>query len=349
MTLLFMDALQEPITFPKPEYSGNFSGSAVTGRDGQANGAYDINGGTTAISRVLTLPTSAATCFVGIANRQAQLNDQHYVTTFRDSANTTQLIVYVNSSGFIEVRRTNFSGTLLGTSSGHAPISVNQWNYFETKATLHTSTGIVTVRLNGVTVLTLTGQATSSTISNVFSLVWSNPNAAGNTANFYDDLYVLDAVDATATQGQPNNDFLGDVRVQALFPNAAGDTTGWTPSTGSNFQTVDETPPNTTDFNSVVATSTGTRDLYNLNDLTGTIAAVYAVRVHVIASKTDSGLALIKPVIKENSVVTADSSQPLTVGQFTQLSSILWPRKPSGPSLWTSSDVNALQAGVEVG
>jgi hypothetical protein len=195
-------------------------------------------------------------------------------------------------------------------------------------------------------VLTLTGVVTSSTISNVARIRWVSTGGQSSTV---DDLYLCDIVDATATQGRANNDFLGDLRVATLFPTSAGDTTGWTPSTGANWTDVDETPPNQTDFVSSVATASGTRDLYNLTDLTGTITAVYALRVGLYATKTDAGAATIKPVTKEltSGTVTADPAQGLAVA-YGALYGALRAVKAAG-TVWSAADVNGLQAGVEVG
>ena len=67
-----------------------------------------------------------------------------------------------------------------------------------------------------------------------------------------DDLYVLDGTASTPA----NNDFLGDVRVEGLDPNAAGSNAAWTPSAGANYACVNETPP--TDDTSYVVVHRGT-------------------------------------------------------------------------------------------
>lgn len=344
MTLLFFDGLQDPILVPKPEWAATAWSAVAVGRDGTANSAGTMS--TNAV-KTIALSSSAAIAVAATAWRPATLpSSMAMILAFNSDLTTTQLCIVVNTSGFIELRRSTITGTLLGTSSGHSPIQAGDWHHYGMKGNLHTSTGSVTVWLDGLSVLSLTGQVTSSVIGNVTHIRISGP--VTTTAN-WDDMYVCDTVDATATQKQANNDFLGDLRVATLLPTAAGDTTAWTPSTGANWDAVNENPPNTTDFVSSVATATGTRDLYNLSDLTGTITAVYGIRVGLYATKSDAGAALIKPVFKESGgTVTAQTSQAPANGTWGAIYGSMVFANAAG-TVWTAANVNALQAGADVG
>jgi hypothetical protein len=354
MTLLFFDGFQDGNTTSKPEWNAGVSGnwdSIQTGRDGGTNGA--VRGSSNSTIATCTLPSSAATCIVGTAcvtgGATSGADTTPCIIGLCSSGNVLQLVLTISLAGFLEVRRTSVTGTLLGTSSGHTPIGSGQWFYVEMKAILTTATtSTVEVRLNGAPtpVLTITGAATSSVIGNVTAIRLIGRNGLSAYCQ-WDDLYVCDAVDATATQGQANNDYLGDIRVASLFPTAAGDTTAWTPSAGANWTDVDETPPVTTDYVASAASASGTRDLYNVTDLTGTISKVFAVRVGLYAHKTDAGLAQVKPVVKENSVVTAQAAQALSTSGFALYGPALYV-KPSNSGLWSGTDVNNLQVGAEV-
>jgi hypothetical protein len=341
MSLLFFDALQDPLLIRKPEWAATSWASAQTGRDGQSNGCARTNGGSSVGS--LTLPSAAATVVLGFAMQVSTLSAA-WAIGIHVANGTPGAFLLVNTSGMLEVRKQFTNGTLLGTSTGHTPIAVNTWHHYAIKILLTTlTTSTVTVQLDGVTVLTITGVATSVTSGSV-NFIQFNGNASSNQD--IDDVYVCDIVDATATQGRTNNDFLGDVRCAVLLPTSAGDTTGFTPSTGSNFAAVDEVPPNTTDY--VSATTSATRDLYNLTDLSGTPAAIYAVRGCLYAEKTDSGIASLKPVMKENATVTVESAQGLVVGTYGAITSTMRAVKPSDSTVWSASDINALQVGQEV-
>lgn len=341
MALLFFDGFQDADLMTKPEWNVAWPTAGV-GRDGSTSGSAAMTSGT----RYMTLPGSgAATCVAGIAVKLPSLAATNFsVLQFCSSAGTIQLALDINASGLIDVHRTSASGTIIGTSSGHTPVGAGEWHYYEMKATLTTATtSTVTVRLDGVTVLTITGVATSSVTGNVTNVQIVITGAA--TPNF-DDMYVCDTTDGTATDGRANSDFLGDVRVQTLLPSAAGDSTGWTPLSGANYTNVDEVPANSTDY--VSSSVSTTRDLYTLADLTGLVSTVYAVREHLYASKSDAGSVTIKPVLKESGgTITAETAQaPGT--QFAIISGPMKTVKPSG-GVWTATDVNGLQAGMDIG
>jgi hypothetical protein len=122
MSLIFFDGLQDAVLMPKPEYLSSQPWAGVsTGRDGTTNGSALGGGGSG--TRTLILPSAAATCVLGYAFQlgTAAVGNSNDYTAFCSSLGTVQTILYVNSGGFIEVRRTNPTGTLLGTSTGHSP------------------------------------------------------------------------------------------------------------------------------------------------------------------------------------------------------------------------------------
>lgn len=353
MTLLGFDALTDGNTVPKSEWDvlASWFSATQTGRAGDTDGAVTAASGATAF-KTYTLSSAAATVIYGIAFNYATASvigasgSGAFQLGGMMVAGTVQCIVGVNTSGFIEVRRGTVwsSGTIIATSSGHTAIGTAAYHQVEVKGLMHTSTGSVIVNLDGVQVINTGSMQTAASSGSVSALRFGNGSASTNSMQ-YDDFYVCDAVDATGSQGRANNDFLGDLRVQALFPTAAGDVSQWTPSTGANWTTVDETPPSTTDY--VSDATVGHQDLYNLTDLSGTVITVYAVRECLYVAKTDAGSVQVKPLFKENSVVTADTAQGLTVGA-AQVYGTLRAVRPSDSASWTSTDVNNLQAGAEV-
>ena len=76
----------------------------------------------------------------------------------------------------------------------------------------------------------------------------------------YDDWYVCD------NSGPVNNNFLGDVQVGLLLPNAAGDAAGWTGSGGgAHYGYVDENPLDS-DASYVETDQSGAEELWNYQD-----------------------------------------------------------------------------------
>ncbi len=345
MTLLYTDGFDNVATIIRPEYTNN-PAVAFTGRTGVANHAMGLTalGG----SRVLALPVAAATCVVGVGMSLSGIQANGYTGNgnplqFQTAVGTTGLSLTFDAAFRPQIRLAT-TGTVLATGTDPAP-TPNVWFHVQVKVRLHTSTGICEVKINGTTVINYSGQ-TAAAAASCTSIVFGNPSTGGSSAQvLFDDLYVCDIIDATATQGRPNNDFLGDLAVVTLLPTAAGASTGWTPSTGSNFAAVDDPAPNTTDYVSALASTTGTRDLYEVTDLVS-VVTVYGLRVGTYSQKTDAGAANIKTVLRESGGgVTLSGAKALST-TFSPLYGDLVCLK-SGGGLWSASDVSAMQAGME--
>lgn len=345
VSLLFFDGFQDAAVARKPEWSNTTASSgpsSTTGRDGSTNGAFLWT--SDGFDLTLTLSPTAATCIAGVACFWNGTNTAHYILAFADSAGTNQLLLRINSSGQIELRRNSTGGTLLGTGP---TVTANSWHHYGLKATLTTATtSTVSVYLDGALSFTVTGVATSSTTGNVNFIRLLSKAAGSGFALIFDDFYACDTVDATATQGRANNDFLGDLKVATMVPNGAGDLTNWTPSAGANYTDVDEIGPNTTDY--VSSATTGTRDLYAMSDITGTVGQVYGVRTGYYVSKSDAGPAGVRPILKENGVITSESAMAPTFGSWVMGFGLLRLTRPSDGGVWMPADIAALQVGQEV-
>lgn len=243
-----------------------------------------------------------------------------------------------NGAGGIDVFRFAVGTIIASTAAGVLPAGA--WSYVEVKATSHASTGTVVVRVNGIQVLSLTGQNTGGTLINNFMVGHVNNTLLGNA---YDDVYIAD------TTGSVNNDFIGDVIVEHLRP-VADDTAQWLGSDGNstnNYDLVDEAGAfNSADY--VASATVGQRDLYTIGASSKpSAAAVAGVIAVAVAMKTDAGARGVKLDLKEGSGGTVRSSAelglPTTFGEI----SAVFDRKADG-SAWTVADVNALRIGYEV-
>lgn len=123
----------------------------------------------------------------------------------------------VNPGGVLSLHKyANTTASLLGTSA--TTLSVGTTYYLEVKYKIDaTSAGTYEVKLNGASVISGTGitKNTSSSVSTVKSFYIGCLDNSG-TQWLCDDLYVCDGT------GTTNNDFLGDVRIDCLHPNADG-------------------------------------------------------------------------------------------------------------------------------
>jgi len=340
-----MDGLSNAALMQKPEWVAGDGWSGQTGRDGSAQGAASTQGSGGRVKTAL-FPSAAATCFFGVAINagvQGVVNGATVHLGFVRSL-AIEPCINLNASGFWDLRLNSGAGTVLATSSGHAPVNTGEWHHYQFKVICHPSAGTFLMKMDGVTVINYTGQTALSVAGSVEGV---RVQVSGTTGNTYDDMWACDAVDATATQGRPNNDFLGDLRIAALIPTGDGASVQWTPSTGTTHATlVDEVPPNTTDF--VSSNVAGQRDLYNVTDLSGSVVSVYGLRVGHYSQKTDAGARSVNPLVREpDATVTVQATQALTTTYLPYWAPTLY-LKPHAGGVFTPSDVNATQVGVEL-
>jgi hypothetical protein len=227
--------------------------------------------------------------------------------------------------------------TTLGTTAAGV-MAANVWHYIEVEIVVSTTVGRITIYVDSVQKLNLTGQNTANlgVGTTVDSIRFASTNGGNGNAGFvdYDDIYILDA----ATK-------IGERRVETLRPNAdVGGSLNWTPDTGTvHFSRVNATVAQSTTF--VSASAVGNLDLYDIADLSSTPATIDAVQYNVFAMKTDAAARSIATIgdlagVQQQS---PDISLPSSVGKFEYLALT----KPGGGA-WTATDINALRIGPKV-
>lgn len=281
-----------------------------------------------------------ATVVIGFAH-QASAAGTTLCALHDATSSTRQVTLKHNTDGTITAYRgSSVLGTALGTST--LTMTAGGFNFVECKATIHPSAGSVEVRVNGVTFMSLTGQNTrssSNSYANAIRLGWDTNPPAGTTAVF-DDLYVCD------TSGSVNYDFLGDCRVDTVYPVADGFYGAFTPSTGtSHYALVDEAPPNTTDY--VDGAAVGDRDSYDCGALSALLSeTVFGVQVNAAALKDDSGTRSLATMARSGSTNSDGSTVALATSQG--ILSQVFESDPASAGAWTESAVNSAEFGVKV-
>lgn len=244
-----------------------------------------------------------------------------------------------DGSGHFRFWRNGNGGAILAT--GTFVLAVNTWYWLWGYVKIHDTTGIVRLKVNNVTdIATTTGLDTRQDAA-----------AGGDTAdriyccreNNYvmDDIYVQDA---TGTTNNGDDIDIGEVTIPYLVPNLAGDTTAWTPSAGSNFQTVDEAPPND-DTDYVAAGTSGNIDLYNLTDISGA-NAVKGVVVRTRAKKDTAGTKGFRQLLKSGGTVSNGPDIAPGTGYTTYGRALR--KNPVTSADFTLAEITALQVGNEV-
>lgn len=235
------------------------------------------------------------------------------------------------------------AGTMV---TGTTNIATATWYRAEIHFKLHDTNGIAELKLDGYQEgSTYNGDTTT----NYFVDDWARRiNCIGvggyNAVSMHWDDIAVNFPDGSGY----NDGWPGDGKIVALTPNANGDSSEWVGSDGNsvdNYQLVDETPANSTDY--VTAVVSGYKDQYNLTDWVdvGNMAVRYLWIEAYGQNQAADGL-VTNLGIKTNSTEYWETTYLTPNWQIVKTSG--WPISPYTVSEWTVTDMDALQAGVSV-
>ena len=294
------------------------------------------------ISKIIPASTTAITGFA-IKSLNSINSGTENLIEFRDFENGVHIGIRVynpnNSPGGAYLRAYRGDGTtLLGTTTDRV-FKFNRWQYIEAKATISDTVGEVHIRVGGETVLSLTGIDTKEQ-SNAYIDEVRYTACHGNSDDiFLDDLYICN------DSGTVNNDFLGDIKVTAHFPDSDGAHTDFTPSTGtSHYATVDESLISESDYND--------GDTLNDIDSYGITAAsdlgtIHGIQVVSCAQNPDVGTRKIKTVVRSNSVDYVGSNEE-TLSNTSSILKEVFETDPDDSAAWTKTKLDAAEFGIKI-
>lgn len=162
-------------------------GVSIVGGGRTGNGAQS---GGTAIAEYTIFPAlEDATLTFGFAFQVSTIAANRMICqTLTDAGSSIMNTVTVNTDGSLSVRRGTTSGIVLGTTATGL-IAINTWHYVELQILLSATVGTVTLRLDGSSVLTLTGQNTKAGSTKTVYDTFRLGSATGGN-NLYDDVYL---------------------------------------------------------------------------------------------------------------------------------------------------------------
>lgn len=317
-------------------------------------GTYHLRVGPalTASNSVVRRVLGSAKTTVGIAGAFYYLtlpavNGRCKVFDFRDAANAIQISIVVQSTGTIAAYRGTGDGVLLGVSASPA-VTAETYQHIEAFVFFSQTIGTVEVRVNSVTVLSLTGQDTvASTLVecsqvSIGGVTAGTPSATGTPQTDIDDIFCYDDL------GSFNNTFVGDRRVLTLFPNANTVQADWTAvGAASGYECIDEVTPDgdTTYITAGVPGSPGPISEFGIQNLPAGISAISGVAVIAMSRKTEAGIANT-----QWSVISGASETAGTERQMTEIYTYrqdIFETDPASAAPFTPSEVDALLIKVE--
>lgn len=309
----------------------------VAGRFGGQALGYVANNVTASATRALDVPLGSfgfgfAWKCDGVSS-QSNYVYKAFLNLLHSAATASHFMLGVTATNQILIHRGD--GVLLGSSAPNVFV-VGTWHYLEVSGTIDDLAGAVRIKVDGVTIMDLTGLDTrngSPTTIDAIRLV-PNPGAATPRSQFvFDDLYM---VDAFAT--------LGERRVETVRPIADTADKDFVPSTGTdNFAMVDDVTANLADY--VQGSVVGDLDLYEFGDLSSSPATIDAVQTSLFALKTDAASRNIAAVIDLSGTRSQGSDHALAA--TTMKHEEIFPTKPGGAS-WDASAVALLKAGPKI-
>jgi hypothetical protein len=163
----------------------------------------------------------------------------------------------------------------------------NTWYYFEVKVFCHATSGSVEVRIDGETVVLLTGINTKAGTDSFYNKVQLSLQYCK-----VDNYYICDSV------GGSLNDFLGPCRVIGIFANEDSTPLDWTPSSGtSHYALIDENPFSATDYLSVAVQ--GATDYFKYPKLVGN-STVLGIQISTTCTRSAGSSVIFQQPIEYN-------------------------------------------------
>ena len=258
---------------------GRFSGNAIgLGASGDAN-----------LRSVGLVIDSQQTWIARWARYSTLTNTAETIWRWQD-AGSDQIDLRLTTLGKFTVTR---NGTTLGTST--VGIAIATFHHIVFKVKIHSSIGTVDVVLDGVNILSLTGQNTQATGNATADRFLIQGASNGSQVC---DISVADGTGAVA------ENLTIQTRIYCVVPNGDGATLNFTPSTGtSHYALVDEIPSTAdTDYNS--STAAGNIDLLDYTNLSLSGSAL-GVQVTTIARVDDASSPTIAAVCKSGSAANS--------------------------------------------
>lgn len=316
-------------------WSINSGGIASSGRFGTGRFLQLNNEGGLGVQVERPLGVNYSEIYYGYAFRFGAWNTNNYVAV--TDSGSEQFKVRITGSGQLETLR---GSTILHTYP--LVLATSAWYYIEVYLLVANSpNGAYKVRLNGVEILNYSGidtQETANAQINGFRV-----KASTNNDVRVDDMYLCDT-----TGGAPHNTFLGDIRIETLFPSGNGNSSQFVGNDGNstdNYLLVDEVDPDE-DTTYVESATVSNKDTYACGNLATATGTVYAVNPILYAKKTDAGSRSVASVARLSGGTEADSSNVSLSSSYTFIGDIRT-TKPGGGT-WSISDVNDAEFGVKV-
>lgn len=282
---------------------------------------------------------SGNTTIAGVAFR---INDKNVWS----SSQSWPVLIFRNDTGADNVRlvHTNGTFTVWGPTDnylGGVTFNIERfvYHYIEMKVYHHNTEGTVEVRINGCPVLLLEDVDTLLTSGKPSTRVGIGDNTSIYCSQYsrVDDFYVCDGT------GNTNNDFLGPVRIETLWPDG-DDTANWstTANSANHYENVNrEVRDGSTDY--VEESGSGVLDLFTMDDTSVSWDSIKGVVCWTGAGYSSSSAGL-QQVVDSGGTTDNSSNITLTTGVLFQAPHVV-ETVPGTSNSWNSATINSIKTG----
>lgn len=260
-------------------------------------------------------------------------NGTEAIVRFYDTAGDVQASVVVQTNGTIRLYR-GTTNTSLAISD--LALNLNTWYYLEVKINIADSGGLFEARVNEQVWVTFTGDTKQTSVAGASRVILYG-RAADNAI---DDLYICDGT------GSSNNDYLGDCRVDTIYPNGTGVYSNFTPQgSGTNWENVDETLlDEDTSYNH--SNTIDHKDSFAFTNLPAITGTIFGVQACLGARKDDAGVRVVRPLTRIDGTDYEGGDQYLASSFL--FARHLWEQNPDTSAAWTQADIDDAEFGYKI-
>ena len=277
--------------------------------------------------------SSKSTLYYGFALKKVDAYAPSYqaadpLVSFNDESQVSQVKFYVNAANGIQVRQGD--GTILGTTADGV-IKEGKYHFIEVKITVSATVGVVEIKIDETQVLNLTSQDTKNGSDYLSHIIFKS--IYNQIDVWIDDIYIYDA------------DFLGNCHVKTFYPDADGNSSDFTRSTGSNdYECVDETPSNE-DTDYISSDTLNHKSIFGIT--TGSLPTVKGIQLNNHCKLDEAGARKITPIIRSNSTDYQGTESNALVEDYA-FESEIFEDDPDDSGVWTQTKLEAAEFGLEI-
>jgi hypothetical protein len=254
------------------------------------------------------------------------------------TSHVRMLTIYKGATVLMSLRRNVTSGKVelyIGstlTATGTAVLSASVTYLIELRYKIADAGGVAQVKVQGILDIDYSGDTKPGADTQMDSMT------IGSVSTSYCYAYVDDIIVDTAA-------WIGDTRIQGVFPEGAGSVTEWTPSTGANWECVNEVPPDDADYVSLNAIDLS--DLYTMQNLAGAIASIKCVQIQARAVKEGAPTPQNLKLLCRTHDITYPSAAKAVPATIPKQLYNIWETNPNTTNPWTVQEVSDMEAGFK--